>query len=100
MYGGANLRPIAVPESCCLILLLNSKKLFFKTNSVIIAKSSVGIYFLSCLSKASLKAFKLASWGMLSYNPTTPAASKIAFSGMVLRFLVFFMKSPASLIYD
>ena len=24
-YGGANLVPVAVPETCCLILLLNSK---------------------------------------------------------------------------
>ena len=28
-YGVANLALIAVPETCCLILLLNSKKLFF-----------------------------------------------------------------------
>ena len=98
-YGGANLVPIAVPETC-LILLLNSKKLFFNINSAILTKSSVGIHFLSCLSKVSLRALKPASWGMLGYNPTTSAVSKIALSGIVLRFLVLFMKSPESLIYD
>ena len=51
-YGGANLVPIAVPETC-LILLLNSNKLFFNTNSAILTKS-VGIHILSCLSKAPL----------------------------------------------
>ena len=76
-YGGANLVPIAVPETCCLILLLNSKKLFFNTNPAILTKSSVGIHFLSCLSKASLRALKPASWGMLGYNPTTSAVTKV-----------------------
>ena len=48
-YGGANLLLIAVPETCCFILRLNSKKLFFNTNSATLNKSvgnkSVGIDF-------------------------------------------------------
>ena len=99
-YGGANLVPTAVPETCCLILLLNSEKLFFNTNSAVLTKSSMGIHFLSCLSKASPKALNPASWGMLGHNPTASVVSKIALSGILLRFLVLFMKSPESLIYD
>ena len=99
-YGGANLVSIAVPETCCLILLLNSKKLFFNTNSAILTKSPVATDFLSCLSQTLLRAFKLASWSMLGYNPITSAVTKISLSGVVLTFLVFFMKSPESLIYD
>ena len=90
----------AVPETCCLILLLNSEKLFFNTNSAVLTKSSMGIHFLSCLSKASPKALNPASWGMLGHNPTASVVSKIALSGILLRFLVLFMKSPESLIYD
>ena len=67
-YGGANLVPIAVPEKCWLILLLNSKKLFFNTNSSILTKSSVEIDFLSWLSKAFLRALKPVSWGQEILN--------------------------------
>ena len=97
-YGGVNLPLLlvafAVPKTCCSILLLNSKKLFFNTNSAILTKSSVRIDFLSYLSNASLRAFEPASCGMLGYNPTTSVVTKIALSGIMLRFLVFFMKSP------
>ena len=101
-YGGANLVPIAVPETCCLILLLNSKKLFFSTNCAILTKSSVRIHFMweYSLSKASLRAVNPTSWGILGYNPTTSTVTKIALSGIVLVFLVLFMKSPGSLNYD
>ena len=92
-YGSANLVPIVVCETCCLILLFNSKKLFFNTNSAILTKSSMGIHFLSCLSKASLRALNPTSWGMLGYNSTTSTVTKIALSGIVLRFLVLSMKS-------
>ena len=50
-YGGTNLVMIAVPETSCLVLLLNLKKLFFNTNSVILNKSYVGINF--CLAYLS-----------------------------------------------
>ena len=98
--GSANLVLITVPETSCLILLLNSKKLFFNINSGILIKSSVGINFLSCLCKDFLRALKPVSWGMLAYNPTTSAVTKIALSGMVLNFLGFFIKSLESLIND
>ena len=52
-YGGADLLPIAVPETWYLVLLLKPKKLFFSTNSAILTESSAGIDFLSCLSKTS-----------------------------------------------
>ena len=60
-YGGANLLPIAVPETCCLTLLLKSNQLFFNTNSSILTKSFVGMHFTSCLSKAFLRALNPAS---------------------------------------
>ena len=37
---------------------------------------------------------------MLEYNPTTSAVTKIAMSGIMLRFLVMFMKPSECLIYD
>ena len=48
-YGGANLVPMAVPEIYRMILVSNSKKLFFDINSAIPTKSVGGI-FLSILS--------------------------------------------------
>ena len=38
-YGGAKLVPMAVPEICWMILVSNSKKLFFNINSAISTKS-------------------------------------------------------------
>ena len=58
-----------VPEICCLMLPLNSKKLLFKTNSAMFKRSSVGIFF-SCLS-----AFNPTSCGILGHNPTTSAVN-------------------------
>ena len=46
-YGGANIVLIAVPETCCFTLLLNSKNFFLDTKSAISNKSSVGIHILS-----------------------------------------------------
>ena len=67
-YGGASLVPIAVSETC-LILLLKSKKLRFSANSAILAKSSVGLDFWFCLSKASLRvlipALQGVSWDII-----------------------------------
>ena len=37
---------------------------------------------------------------MLGQKPTLSAVNKIASSAVVLRFMVLFMKSPESLIYD
>ena len=62
-YGGVNLVAITVPETCCLNLLLNLKKLFLSINPVIATKSFVGIDFLSCLSESS----KSESWDILGY---------------------------------
>ena len=41
---GANLVPMAVPEICWMILVSNSKKLFFNINSDISTKSMDGIF--------------------------------------------------------
>ena len=89
--GSANLVLMAVPETWCLIVLSSSKKLFFST------ELSVGIHFLSCLSNTSLKALTPDSSGMMGLNPTKSTVTKIALSGIVLRFLVLFMKSLGSL---
>ena len=48
-YGGANLVPVAVPEICYLICLLNLKQLFFRTKSAILISSLVGIVCYSLL---------------------------------------------------
>ena len=88
--GSANLVLMAVPETWCLIVLSSSKKLFFST------KWSVGKHFLSCLSNTSLKALKPDSSGMMGLNPTKSTVTRIALSGIVLRFLVLFMKSLGS----
>ena len=57
-YGGANLVPIAVPEICWNVSLLNSKNLLLNTNSAILIKSSVGIFFQRSLVKGFLKGIK------------------------------------------
>ena len=54
-YDGANLVTTAVAETFCLIIVLNSKKMFFNTSPVISTKSSVGKEFSCRLSKASLR---------------------------------------------
>ena len=43
-YIGAHVLPIAALVIYCLIWLLNSNKLLFKTNSAICTRSSVGIF--------------------------------------------------------
>ena len=73
---------------------------YLKQNPVILTKSSIGTYFLPCLSKAFLKAFKPASWGMLGNNYTASVVTKLSFSGMVLSFFILFIKSSESLICD
>ena len=45
-YDGASLLSITVPKNCCLILLLNSKKLLFNINQAIVIKSCVETVFL------------------------------------------------------
>ena len=97
--GGANLVPVAVPEICCLICPLNSKYLFFRTKSVILISSLVGIVCCFLLSTTSLWAFNPVSCDMLGYKPTTPAVAKIAFSGIEPKFRAFFINSYESLMY-
>ena len=53
--------------------------------------------FSSLLSKASLSAIKPTSHGILGYKPTTSAVTRMAFSGIETRLLIFLMKSPESL---
>ena len=64
-YGNANLVPIALPKACFLMLLLNSKRLFFKANPSTLTKSPVGMDFLPSLFKASLRSAKPASWDII-----------------------------------
>ena len=50
-YEGANLVPIALPEICYLISLLNSKKeMFLRTNSANLTSSLAGIFEEVCSS--------------------------------------------------
>ena len=56
--------PMAVPDSCFLTSPLNSKYLFFKTNSAIFNKFYVGMLLFSLLSKVSLEAFKPVLFGI------------------------------------
>ena len=54
--------------------------------------------FSSLLCKASLSALKPTSCGILGNKFTTSAATKMRFSGIETRLLMFLMKSPESLI--
>ena len=81
-YVGAHFVPTAVPEICCLMLPLNSKKLLSKTTSAMSKRSSVRIFFCSRLSRACLlSAFNPTSCGILGYNPTTSPLTNMTFSG-------------------
>ena len=97
--GGGKLGTNTVQEICCLICPLNSKKLFFRIKSAIPISSSVGIACSSLLSSIFLRAFNPALCGMLGDKLTTSAVSKIAFSSIEPKLLVFLIKSPDSLMY-
>ena len=71
-YGIANLVQMAVLETCFLTFPLNSQKLYFKTNSVILVISSVEIFLFTRLSNAFLKVSRPASWRIPGSRPTTP----------------------------
>ena len=98
--GGANLVPIVVPEIRCLIYLLSSKQIFFRTKSTVLISSFVGIVCFSLLSSTSIRAFNPASCGMLGYKSTMFVVTKIAFSGIEPISCFFFITSPESLMYD
>ena len=57
--------------------------MFFKTKLAILIRSSVFINLFSLLSKVSLNALNPVSCGILGYNPTTSAVTKIEPSGML-----------------
>ena len=56
---------------------LNSNKLFLRTNSAILIMSSAGMVLSINLSYWFRDIFKLSSWGILGYNPTTSAVTRI-----------------------
>ena len=72
----SNLVPAAVPEIYCLIWLLNSKKLFLRTNSANLTRSLVGTFEEVCSSNLHFKAKILSLCGMLGYRPTTSAVTR------------------------
>ena len=76
-YGGASFVLIAVPDICWKTSLLNSKKLFFSTNWVILTSLSLEICLWFLSSSASSSAGSPASCGMLGLKPTTPAVTVI-----------------------
>ena len=71
-YGGANLVPIAAPEICCLISLLNSKKLLLRTNSANLTRSLAGIFEV-CASYLVFNVKIPSFCCMLGHRPTTSA---------------------------
>ena len=62
-YIVANLVPVAVPDICCLTILLNSKLLCCNTKRAILIRYSVLKELFSLLSKTSFKAFILPHGG-------------------------------------
>ena len=75
-YRGANLIPIAVAEISCLISMLNSKKLFLRTNSANLTRSSFGIFEEDCSSNLLFNAEIPSLCGMLGYRPTTSTVTR------------------------
>ena len=75
--------------------------MFFRTNLVILTRSSVKTFLLVRLLRAFSRALSPASRGILGYyNSTAFAVTKIKSLGIVLIFLIFLMKSSESFIYD
>ena len=99
-YVVANLVPVAVPDICCLTILLNSKLLCCNTKRAILIRSSVLKELFSLLSKASFKAFNPASWRILGYRAIKSDVTETAPSGILYNSFIWFIKSPESLIYD
>ena len=83
-----------------MVLVLNSKKLFFNINLAISAKSVDGIFLSALCSNFSNKALRPASWGILGYGPTTLAVTNMASDGILPRLLSFYKKSSVSLMED
>ena len=96
VYGGANLVPMAVPETCCLTFGSNSKKFFLSTNSAMSTKSAEGTFLSDLSSNFSYSALSPTLCGILGYKPTTSAVTKNASSGILPRLLIFSKKSPMS----
>ena len=82
--------PIAVPDFCRFTSPLNSKKLFFKTKSAIRTISSVDNFGESLSLSLFRSASKPASRDILGPSPITSAVTKIAPSGFLPIFLIFF----------
>ena len=78
-YGGANLVPIAVPEICWMILVSNSKKLFFQYVFSHFSYVSRWNFLFALSSNFSHKAWRPAPWWILGYRPTTSAVTNMGF---------------------
>ena len=76
VYGGANLVPIAVPKICYLFSLLNSEKLFLRTNSANLTRSLVGLFEEVGSSNLLFNAKVSSLCGMLEYRLTTSAVTR------------------------
>ena len=81
-------------------LVIKLKQVIFKTNSAILIRLSVGIFFTEVFSRTSLSALKYAWCRILGYKPTTSVVTSNVFSGRVPVFLIFYRKCPKSLMYD
>ena len=88
----------AFPEICCLVWLLNYKKIFFKTIPTFYTESSVGIFLRSPLSGASFRALGPTLWGILGYKPTTSAVTNIALPAIFLNLRDSLKKSSESFV--
>ena len=75
-YGAANVVPIALPEICHFISLLNSKKLFLRTNSANLTGLLVGIFEEICSSNLFFNTKIPSLCGMLRYRPTTSVVTR------------------------
>ena len=84
-YGGANLVPMAVPETCCLTFESNSKKLFLSTSSAMSTKFAEGTFLSDLSSNFSYGALSPISCRILGYKPTTSAVTKNPSSGILPR---------------
>ena len=90
VYEGANLGRIVVSDFCQYTLLLNPNILLSNTNFAIIARYSLGIFLISVFSRAYLRIFKPARWGLLGFKPPTSAVTRMAISGTLPIVFIFF----------
>ena len=96
----SELSSTCIPEICSLNLSLNSKKLFYKTNSANLTWSLAGIFVDGCSSNFCFKDKIPSFCGMLVYRSTTSAVSKNEPLRIFPAHFILSMKPPESRIYD